>query len=91
MLARAGADVMLACRSLEAGEKTANQLRSRLPSGVGKLTAGKLDLSDFHSVKNFATRYLASGGGLDLLINNAGIMAPPLGTTAQGFELQIRS
>jgi NAD(P)-dependent dehydrogenase (short-subunit alcohol dehydrogenase family) len=87
VLALAGADVMLACRSVEAGEKVANELRASLPAGSGVLTVGKLDLSDLKSVKSFAESY--SAPSLDLLINNAGIMATPFGTTAQGFEQQM--
>ena len=86
VLALAGADVLLACRSLESGEQVATQLRASLPAGAGKLSVGKLDLSDLRSVKSFAEAYTEPS--LDLLINNAGIMATPLGTTAQGFELQ---
>jgi NAD(P)-dependent dehydrogenase (short-subunit alcohol dehydrogenase family) len=86
VLALAGADVVLACRSLEAGEQVAKQLRASLPAGAGALSVGKLDLSDLRSVKSFAEAYAEPS--LDLLINNAGIMATPLGTTAQGFELQ---
>lgn len=87
VLALAGANVTMAVRSVEAGEKVKAQLLATLPKGAGALEVKPLDLSDLSSVRAFA---LASGDGpLDLLINNAGIMATPLGVTAQGFEQQM--
>jgi WW domain-containing oxidoreductase len=88
VMALAGADVAMACRSIEAGEKVAAELRSTLPAGSGALSVGQLDLSDLKSVKQFAEWYKQQNTALDLLLNNAGIMATPLGKTAQGFELQ---
>ena len=76
LLALAGADVMLACRSLEAGEKTANQLRSILPSDAGKLTdflgsvyrfAGKLVLK---SIPQGAAKTIYSATALELAPRN---------------------
>ncbi|MBL8950564.1 MAG: SDR family oxidoreductase [Myxococcaceae bacterium] len=87
VLALAGANVTLAVRNVEAGEKVKAQLAAALPAGSGQLDVKALDLSDLSSVRTFAA---ASGDGpLDLLINNAGIMAPPLGVTAQGWESQL--
>lgn len=87
VLALAGADVTMAVRNVEAGEKVKAQLAAGLPAASGRLDVKALDLSDLSSVRAFAA---ASGEGpLDLLINNAGIMAPPLGVTAQGFESQM--
>jgi WW domain-containing oxidoreductase len=87
VLALAGADVTLAVRNVEAGEKVKAQLVESLPRGSGTLHVSALDLSDLASVRAFAS---ASGEGpLDLLVNNAGIMAPPLSLTAQGFESQM--
>ena len=79
VLALAGADVTLACRSLEAGQQTAGRLGSMLPSGAGKLTAGKLDLSDLRSVKSFSEEYLASGRALEAIpLAVASLMVVPL-------------
>ncbi|MBV9945969.1 MAG: SDR family NAD(P)-dependent oxidoreductase [Myxococcales bacterium] len=87
VLALAGADVTMAVRTVDAGEKVKAQLTAGLPRGSGRLTVMALDLSDLSSVRAFAA---ASGEGcLDLLVNNAGIMAPPLSLTAQGFESQM--
>jgi NAD(P)-dependent dehydrogenase (short-subunit alcohol dehydrogenase family) len=87
VLALAGANVTMAVRNVEAGEKVKAQLAAGRGSGAGTLDVKALDLSDLASVRAFAA---ASGDGpLDLLINNAGIMAPPLGVTAQGWESQM--
>jgi NAD(P)-dependent dehydrogenase (short-subunit alcohol dehydrogenase family) len=82
-LARAGAHVVLACRDTEKGESVAREI------GVPTEQVEKLDLGSLESVKAFAKRYRASHQGLDLLINNAGVMAPPRRETADGFELQL--
>src|SRR4051812_19195823 len=87
VLALAGANVTLAVRSVEAGEKVKAELTAALPKGSGALDVQRLDLSDLQSVRAFAA---AGGDGpLDLLINNAGVMATPFGVTAQGYELQM--
>jgi NAD(P)-dependent dehydrogenase (short-subunit alcohol dehydrogenase family) len=89
VLALAGADVTLAVRSVPAGEAVAADLRAALPLTAGKLDVRPLDLADLASVRAFTDAIGAEGRPLDLLINNAGVMAPPLGKTAQGFELQL--
>ncbi len=82
VLARAGAHVVLACRNLEKGDAALEEVGSGAE-------LEQLDLASLESVKAFAERFLASHDGLDLLINNAGLMAPPRGVTADGFELQF--
>jgi NAD(P)-dependent dehydrogenase (short-subunit alcohol dehydrogenase family) len=58
----------------------------------GQLDVRRIDLADLASVKEFADELLGDGAPLDLLVNNAGVMAPPTRmTTAGGFELQIGS
>lgn len=89
VLAVGGANVTLACRSLEAGQKVATQLRAGLPAQAGALSVKQLDLADPASVRAFAAGYIAAGTPLDLLINNAGIMATPLATTSLGVEQQM--
>ena len=89
VLALGGAHVTLACRSIEAGEKVANALRATLPKDAGMFSTGKVDLADPASIRAFASGYVAAGTPLDLLINNAGIMATPLGFTALGIEQQL--
>jgi NAD(P)-dependent dehydrogenase (short-subunit alcohol dehydrogenase family) len=84
-LARKGAHVVLACRSPEKGEDALARLRATNPSGTAELA--RLDLSDLDSVRAFADGF--GRDRIDLLVNNAGVMAPPYGKTKQGFETQI--
>jgi NAD(P)-dependent dehydrogenase (short-subunit alcohol dehydrogenase family) len=78
-LARAGAHVVLAVRDTAKGERVAATID-------GDREVRRLDLADLASVRAFAEGWT---GDLDLLINNAGIMAVPQGRTADGFESQI--
>ncbi len=86
-LARGSAGVVLACRSEEKASGAMHSIRNVVPSA--DLTVGMLDLSDLGSVRAFAESFVAPGRSLDLLINNAGIMAAPRGLTKQGFESQF--
>ena len=86
-LARAGAHVVLAVRNTARGEEAAAGIRARHPGADVEVMP--LDLAALASVRAFAERFLSARGGLDLLVNNAGLMAPPRGTTADGFELQL--
>ncbi len=86
-LARAGADVVLACRNLEKGLAAQRTIEAAAPQA--QVTLAELDLGSLASVKAFADRFLESHDGLDLLLNNAGVMAPPRRETADGFELQL--
>jgi NAD(P)-dependent dehydrogenase (short-subunit alcohol dehydrogenase family) len=83
-LARAGATVIMAVRNPEKGERAASDIRRHVPDAALELR--ELDLSDLASVRAFASRHQ---GRLDLLINNAGIMAPPRRETKDGFESQF--
>ena len=87
MLALRGATVVLACRSAEKGEAARARIQAEEPAG--SVTFAALDLSDLDSVAAFAGAFADTHDRLDLLINNAGVMVPPLGRTKQGFELQI--
>jgi NAD(P)-dependent dehydrogenase (short-subunit alcohol dehydrogenase family) len=86
-LAWAGADVVLACRNTGKGEAAVASIRAKVPDA--SLTLEELDLSSLASVRAFAERYSGEYEGPDLLINNAGVMAPPRRETADGFELQF--
>jgi NAD(P)-dependent dehydrogenase (short-subunit alcohol dehydrogenase family) len=83
-LARAGARVLLACRSVEKGQDAAARIRGAVPNA--EIEPAVLDLADLQSVRSFAA---SRQEPLDLLINNAGIMAAPRRLTAQGFESQF--
>src|SRR5579884_3704747 len=86
-LARAGAEVVVACRNLGKGEAAAGAIRSDVPAA--KVTVGELDLANLESVSAFAERFASEHDSLDLLINNAGVMAPPRQVTVDGFESQF--
>ncbi|MEV4313244.1 oxidoreductase [Actinocrispum sp. NPDC049592] len=86
-LARAGAHVVVACRDLTKGSAAVSTIRSAVPDA--SLSLERLDLADLLSVREFAEVMAKEHDGLDLLINNAGIMAVPKGTTADGFESQF--
>ena len=78
-LAARGAHVVLAVRSTDKGEQAAATI-------TGSTEVRRLDLADLASVREFAASWT---GDLDVLVNNAGIMAVPEGRTADGFESQI--
>lgn len=87
-LARAGAQVILACRTPSKAEAAIEQLRA---SGVAReqLEFRPCDLSDLRSVRALAEVVRRERQPLDLLINNAGVMALPWRETAEGFEMQF--
>jgi NAD(P)-dependent dehydrogenase (short-subunit alcohol dehydrogenase family) len=88
-LARHGASVVMACRDLAKGARAKQELEAQVPDARVELAG--LDLADLSSVASFAEGFRArsDGAGLDLLINNAGVMAPPRRETKDGFELQF--
>jgi NAD(P)-dependent dehydrogenase (short-subunit alcohol dehydrogenase family) len=85
-----GAHVYGTVRSLEKGQKVVDQILSEKREGGGKIDLVELELDSFESVKKGAEDFLArSGGRLNALIANAGIMATPEGRTKDGWELQV--
>ncbi len=87
-LARAGAAVLLACRNAEKGEAARAKIAADYPAANVQVRV--LDVADLDSVRRFATEFLNDDKPLDLLINNAGVMAlPERRTTPQGFEMQF--
>ena len=87
MLAQKGAEVIVACRDAQKGKAAVERITTLQASG--RVSFAQLDLSDLESVAAFAQWFQASHSRLDLLINNAGVMATPFGHTKQGFELQL--
>jgi NAD(P)-dependent dehydrogenase (short-subunit alcohol dehydrogenase family) len=84
-LADAGAEVIIAARKPELGEEIANQINEEV--GMKRVSFGMLDLSSLEAVRHFAHRW--GDRRLNLLINNAGVMACPLSRTVDGLEMQI--
>jgi NAD(P)-dependent dehydrogenase (short-subunit alcohol dehydrogenase family) len=86
-LARRGAVTVLACRDAGRGKQAAARIEAAAPDADVRVVA--LDLASLASVRDAAAQITAQHERLDLLINNAGLMMPPAGTTADGFELQF--
>jgi NAD(P)-dependent dehydrogenase (short-subunit alcohol dehydrogenase family) len=87
-LARAGAEIILAGRNAAKGAHAIERIRSQLPSA--QIRFALLDLASLASIAAFGERLRGERGSLDVLINNAGVMTPPVRLeTSDGFELQL--
>jgi NAD(P)-dependent dehydrogenase (short-subunit alcohol dehydrogenase family) len=87
-LAQAEAEVVLTGRNDAKGREGISKIRKQLPDA--KISFEALDLANLASVADFAQRFATAHSSLDLLINNAGVMAlPTRQTTADGFEMQF--
>ena len=86
-LAAAGASLTLAVRNTEQGHTTAAALLASYPAA--RVQVAQLDLANLASIQRFAADWLQTGKPLDILINNAAIMACPLTRTPQGWEAQF--
>ena len=86
-LAGKGAHVILAARSAEKAQASAESIRRTHPGAAVEMMA--LDLSDLGSVRSFAAAFQQRFAALPLLINNAGVMALPFRRTADSFEMQF--
>lgn len=87
-LARAGGHVIIAGRNRAKGEEAVAGIRERVPNATVRFEP--VDLANLQSIADFGARLRSGRDGLDLLINNAGVMTPPQRrTTADGFELQF--
>ncbi|MCB8984544.1 MAG: SDR family oxidoreductase [Ardenticatenaceae bacterium] len=86
-LAQKNARVVMACRNQEKGERARAQIAEQAPEAA--LDLRRLDLADLSSVRALAGAVRADYDRLDMLINNAGVMALPYRETADGFEMQF--
>ena len=86
-LAGAGATVVMACRNLDKAEAAAAQVRAVVSDA--SLEVRRLDLASLASVASFAEEFAADATRLDILGNNAGLMALDRSTTDDGFESQF--
>jgi len=82
-----GAHVVMACRDEKRATEAVKEIRAL--SGQYKVEYMNLDLADLNSVRRFGAEFRQKFDKLDILINNAGMMATPQSKTKQGFEMQI--
>jgi NAD(P)-dependent dehydrogenase (short-subunit alcohol dehydrogenase family) len=82
--ARKGAQTILACRSMDRAEDALDEILAEIPNAPAEIM--ELDLASLDSVRAFAAAFKAKYERLDVLVNNAGIMMVPYGTTEDGFE-----
>ena len=87
ILAQRGARVVLAVRDAVKGERARAEIRSVAPDANLEMLG--LDLASLSSVRSAAAAFLQTHERLDILINNAGVMAIPRRTTTDGFEMQF--
>ncbi len=86
-IAAAGGSVVMLARDPDANGEAMERVRAAVPDA--SLSLGQLDLADLSSVRRCARGLIADGDPIDVLINNAGVMACPEGRTADGFEMQF--
>uniref|UniRef100_A0A182NH89 Uncharacterized protein n=1 Tax=Anopheles dirus TaxID=7168 RepID=A0A182NH89_9DIPT len=86
-LLKRGGKVYIACRSLERANEARNDIVAQ--TGLGEIHVRELDLASMESIRKFAKGFLEEESRLDLLINNAGVMACPKALTKDGFEQQL--
>jgi NAD(P)-dependent dehydrogenase (short-subunit alcohol dehydrogenase family) len=86
-LTRKGARVVMACRNMDKARSALHQILLEIPNAPAEIV--HLDLADLDSVREFVAEFKAKHQRLDVLVNNAGIMVVPYGTTKDGFESQL--
>lgn len=86
-LAQKGATVVLGCRNRAKAADAQAAISATSPAGASEIL--EMDLADLDSVRSAADEFTAAHDRLDLLVDNAGLMAIPRQTTAQGFEMQL--
>ena len=86
-LSSVGAHVVMAVRDQDKGAAAADRIRAEVPTA--SLELATLDLASLASIRAFTDTLLTRHDRIDRLINNAGVMAPPLSRTTDGFELQL--
>jgi NAD(P)-dependent dehydrogenase (short-subunit alcohol dehydrogenase family) len=86
-LAKKGAEVVMASRNLDKANAARREILAQVPNG--KVEVMQVDLSDLASIRAFSEAFHRRYSRLDILLNNAGLMIPPYGTTKDGFETQF--
>lgn len=86
-IAKKGATIVMACRNMQKAEQAKKEVIREVPNA--KLDVMQLDNASLDSVKSFAEAFKEKYDRLDLLLNNAGVMAIPRTETDDGFEMQL--
>lgn len=86
-LASKGSTIVLACRNIKLGEEAVLKIKDTLPNA--NVSFIRLDLGSLKSIKEFSVQFQSKFKRLDVLINNAGIMACPKSLTSDGLEMQF--
>lgn len=87
VLVQKGATIIAAVRNIEKAKKVIEEVKQTSPNA--SIDIQKLDLASLNSIKSFAERITTNYKRLDVLINNAGVMACPFSKTEDGFEIQM--
>lgn len=87
VLTQKGATIIAAVRNTKKAENVVQEIKQMVPNAI--IDIQKLDLASLNSIKAFAGRINARYKSLDVLINNAGVMACPFSKTEDGFEIQM--
>ncbi|TMW95755.1 hypothetical protein EJD97_008375 [Solanum chilense] len=87
VLAMRGAHVVMAVRNVKSGEEVKDSVLKEIPHA--KIDVMEMDLGSMESVRKFASEYNSTGYPLNILINNAGVMAPPFMLSQDNIELQF--
>ena len=85
--ARKGSRTILACRDMEKAQAALDQLQAEIPHAQAEIMP--LDLASLNSIHRLGDEFETKYDRLDVLVNNAGIMMAPYGTTEDGFERQL--
>ena len=88
-LASRGATVIMACRSLDRGRQAATEIKEKTGDTGATLNVRECDLASLESIRSFAAGVRQDYDAIDVLCNNAGVMAVPRQETADGFEMQF--
>ena len=88
-LASRGATVIMACRSLDRGRQAATDIKEETGDTGATLNVRECDLASLESIRSFAAGVRQDYDAIDVLCNNAGVMAIPRQETADGFEMQL--
>jgi NAD(P)-dependent dehydrogenase (short-subunit alcohol dehydrogenase family) len=85
------ARIFLGARTAAIGIAAISDVEKATPSMKGKITFLEMDLASFSSLQKAAKMFQAQADRLDILMNNAGVMAQPAGLTEDGYEIQFGS